>query len=288
MPAPLSTVRTPRSSLRAVAALTASLALLGAACAKKPASIRVSPTKIALYGVKRSTPLTAEVLDKKGRPMPGVKVSWESGKSSVATVDDNGAVKSVGAGKTVVTASVADPALSATCAVEVVDVASITISPSRMTVAGPKGTTVAFKAEVKNSKGNVIEVKPSWVSSDPKVATVDKDGNVASVSEGRATVTASLGEVSGAVDMRTTFREIGSFEALPLTVILKVGEQARISATAKDPAGVVIEDAAAVWASSDPKVATCVNGVVTAVAPGNATIKVQCGPKTAEVSVLVS
>jgi len=37
-----------------------------AACSRKPASIRISPRKIVLYGIERSQRLTAQLLDAKG------------------------------------------------------------------------------------------------------------------------------------------------------------------------------------------------------------------------------
>ena len=60
------------------------------------------------------------------------------------------------------------------------DVSSLTVSPSRMTLVGPAGTKMQLLAEIKDGKGNLSPLKPKWVSGDPKIATVDAEGVVTS------------------------------------------------------------------------------------------------------------
>jgi len=266
--------------------LVASL-LTVAACGQKPASLSITPGKLTLYGTKKTAGLTTTVLDKKGNVMQGLDPQWESSKPKVASVE-SGVVRALGPGKTAITARLDKPPLSATCNVEVIDVASILLSPTRMTFAAAKGAKLPLKPEVRDSAGKVVPLEPQWTSSDPKVATVDPAGVVTSVSEGKATITAQLGDYGASTELRVLFREIDTFSASPLTMLLKVGESQRITPQAKDAAGGNIEDPAAVWTSSDPKTASCVNGAVTGIAKGTATVKVQCGTHMAEVSVLVN
>ncbi len=265
---------------------TVLLPLLLGGCGQKPAEVRLSPLKGTIYGLGRPLYLKADVVDKKGEPVAGRQATYSSGNAKVATVDPNGVVKAVGPGK--VTISAEHEGLKATCAIEVVDVSSIKIEPPRTTLAGPKGSSTVFTVTLKNQKGDVVDLKPKWESSDPKVATVDAAGRVTSVAEGRTTVNALLGDVSGSADLRVVFREIASFEASPLTLIVRVGETQTVSIVAKDPSGAPIENAAALWTTSDPKVASCSNGVVTGLTPGTSTIRAVCGPKSAEVSVIVN
>ncbi len=273
-------------SARRVLAFATVFALLGVACAKKPASVRVNPAKQTIYGLKRTKSVAAEVLDKNGQAIPGVPVEWDSSKPAVATVDRTGSLKTVAAGRAVVTAK-AGP-LSGSGTVDVVDAVSIAVSPARITLAGPQGTSASLSHEVKDSAGKTLDSKPTWSSSDGRVVTVDQNGVLKSVKEGKATITAALGDLGGGVDVAVTFREIGVVELAPATLILAKGESQSVHASARDTRGVTVEDAAIGWSSSDPSVATCYNGMVTGRGTGTATIRATCGSKSAELSVFVN
>jgi uncharacterized protein YjdB len=273
--------------VRASARLALCAALvLSAACAKKPKEIRIAPAKATIYGTKKSILLTGDVLDKEGQPIPGLVVAWTSAKPTIASVEKTGTVKSVSAGKVAITARL--DTLSANAIIEVVDVGGITMTPVRMTLAGPKSTKSAVQVEVKDSKGKPLALKTSFASSNPRVVTIDNAGVLTSVGEGKTTVTATLGDFAAASDVAVTFRDIASFELAPLTVILKTGESQVLRATARDAQGNAIEDAAVIWSSSEPGTASVYNGMVTGKVPGSSTVKAICGPKSAEVSVLVN
>ena len=269
----------------AVALALASLAL--ASCRPKPSEIRVTPAKVTLYGPGRSQSLKYEVYDKKGIPLAGMTASWASDKPSVATIDANGLVRSVTPGRAVMTASFQN--LTSSAAVEVVDVASLTVSPNRMTLVGAAGSKMTLSAEIKDAKGNPSSLKPKWVSGDPNVAAVDADGVVTSAAEGRTTIIASLGsDLNSGCDVKVMHREIAAFELTPVTLILKIGETQKMTATIRDATGVLIEDAALVWTTSDPKTATVSNGGVTGITRGTARISVATSSKTLNADVVVN
>ena len=270
---------------KAVALALASLAL--ASCRPKPSEIRVTPAKVTLYGTGRSQSLKYEVHDKKGIPMAGMAASWTYDKPSVATIDANGLVRSVAPGRAVMTATFQN--LTSSAAVEVVDVASLTVSPNRMTLVGAAGSKMTLSAEIKDTKGNPSSLKPKWVSGDPNVAAVDADGVVTSAAEGRTTIIASLGsDLNSACDVKVMHREIAAFELSPVTLILKIGETQKMTATIRDATGVLIEDAALVWTTSDPKTATVSNGGVTGITRGTARISVATSSKTLNADVVVN
>jgi uncharacterized protein YjdB len=276
---------------RNVVALRGAVVALGAAlalgCKAKPAEVRVTPAKLTFYGPGRTQTVKFEVVDKKGRPLPGVPVVWTSDKPKTASVDANGLVRSLAPGRAILTAA-AQTAIG-TASVEVVDVASITVSPSRMTLVGPPGTKMALMLEIKDAKGNVVTLKPKWMAGDTKVANVDANGVVTSSGEGRTTIIASLGnDQSSASDVRVLHREISTFEITPLTLILRVGETQRINATVRDASGTAIEDAALAWTSSEPKVASVSNGAVTGLARGTAVITVATSSRTLTATAIVN
>ncbi|MEO8585316.1 MAG: Ig-like domain-containing protein [Acidobacteriota bacterium] len=269
----------------ATALVLASLAL--GACSPKPAEVRVTPAKATLFGPGRTQSLKYDVFDRKGNPMPGLTATWTSDKPKVASVDPNGLVRSLAPGRAVVTATF--QSLSSSASVEVIDVASLTVSPARMTLVGAPGTKMTLVAAVRDSKGNLSQLKLKWTSGDPKVATVDTDGIVVAGAEGHTTVIASLGnDVSAACDVKVLHREIGAFELTPLTLILRVGETQKMTATIRDVNGLAIEDVALAWTSSDPRTATVANGAVTGVTRGTARISVATSTKTLGADVLVN
>jgi uncharacterized protein YjdB len=277
------TLRFPRPA--PAAALLATVLL--SACGQKPAEVRVTPAKVQIFGKDRRASVMADVVDKSGKRIPDQKLTWESSDPKVATVEPPGIVRSTGAGRARITARLG--ALSGAATVDVVDAASMTMVPARVTLVGPVGTTMTLVAEIRDSKGQPVEAKPKWATSDPKVVQVTESGLVASAGEGRAAVTASLGnDVSAACEIRVLFREIASFEIAPLTLLLKTGDTQRINALVRDTSGALIENPALVWTSSDPKVASVSGGVVKAESPGTAVISVTAGERSLRATVLVS
>lgn len=257
-----------------------------ASCARKPKEIRVTPARTTLYGLKRTFVMGATVTDTKGKEIPGPALTWQTDRAKVATIDKNGVVTAVGPGRTAVIATYQN--LTGKAALEVVDVASILVSPLRMTLAGPPGTKGTFRSEAKSSKGEVVSAQAKWVSSDTKVATVDAHGVVTSVAPGRSTITASLGDVANSADLQVVTRPVAQFDANPKTMILRVGDTQTITPTALDDSGKEIPDPAVDWVSSDPNTAKVADGRVTGVARGTATVRATSGTRTAEVSVLVN
>jgi uncharacterized protein YjdB len=269
-------------------ALVLSLSVLAvAACRPKPFEVRVTPAKVTLYGPNRTQSLKYDICDKKGNPMPGLTAAWVADKPNVATIDTNGVVRSLAPGRAIMTATFQN--LSSSAVVEVMDVSTLTVSPSRMTLVGPAGTRMPLLAEIKDGKGNPSPLKPKWSSGDPKIATVDEQGVVTAAAEGHTMVIASLGnDVSSACDVKVLHRAIAAFELTPVTLILKVGETQRITATIRDATGIPIEDAALSWTSSDPRTATVSNGAVTGVARGTTVISAATSSQTLTAEAIVN
>ncbi|MFI5182542.1 MAG: Ig-like domain-containing protein [Thermoanaerobaculia bacterium] len=275
-----------RAPRRGVTALLL-LGLFVSACKSKPVEVRVTPLKIQLFGKDRRASVKADILDKKGNPVPDQNVTWESTNPKVASVEPSGIIKTVGPGRAQIVAKLGP--LSGAATIEVVDVSAMTLIPGRATLVGPAGTTFTLLADCRDAKGQPVTVKPKWLSSDPKVVQVTDTGLVASVAEGKAIVTATLGtDFSAGSELRVLFKDIASFEIAPLTLILKTGDTQRINPGLKDTSGTIVEDPALVWTTSDPKVASVMNGLVRAEGPGTATITVAAGTRSRSATVLVN
>lgn len=128
------------------------------------------------------------------------KVSWISSDESIATVT-NGYVRALKEG-TVTIKAIADT-VEATCEIEVmakggqeeVKVTSITVSSTNGKNEAHVGETLQLQATVKPDDATNKGV--TWSSDDKAVATVDANGLVKGVKEGKATITATAKDGSG-------------------------------------------------------------------------------------------
>ena len=276
--------------MRVIGPLRAVLCLLlagASACARKPASIQVSPRKVLLYGIERSQRLTAQLRDSKGQPIEVGPVTWTSSKSDVAAVDESGRVVAKGEGKAKVTATLG--AISTDVPVEVVDAASIEIVPGGAVLVGPVGTTLSLAGTVKSSKNQPVPLHPTWKSSDQKVVEVAPDGTLTSVGNGTATVTAQLGDLQGAAEIKVMVRDVARLEVRPATALVRVGDSQKFEIVAFGPDGVRLESAIARFHSSNPAVATIDGaGVASGIAAGTATIHADLAGQAAEATLIVN
>lgn len=260
--------------------------LCAAACSNKPASIDISPKKLKIYGLEHGQRLSARVLDKKGRPMEHLNPSWSASNDVVAT-EEGGRVVAKKAGKSRVKATFGG--LSAEVPVEVVDVATIEITPPMLSLTGPAGTAVPLSYAVKDSKQASVDMKPVWTSSNPKVATISEDAVVTSVAAGSTTIVGKIGDLQGGCDVVVSLKPISRVEIRPATALGRVGETQRFEVTAFGPDGIAIPEVAAVFKSSDPAVASIDGaGVATGRKPGAAKIRVELAGQRAEATLLVN
>ena len=130
-------------------------------------------------------------------------VTWKSSNINVATVSQNGVVKAIDAGTTIITAT-AD-GVSATCTVKV-EIPVIDVSLSSGFELMYIGDTLKLVATA--NPGDATHRNVTWESSDASVATVSSDGTVEAVEIGEAVITAGIdgksAECSIRVDMRPT------------------------------------------------------------------------------------
>lgn len=135
------------------------------------------------------------------------------------------------------------------------------------------------------------DVELAWTSSDDKIATVDKDGNVKAVAEGTATLTVTATQGSGdsavtkTATVDVTVIKDGGTDPEPEKPVVLTGVKAsvkkadlKVGETTKATAKITPEKAENVtfaWASSDKKVATVdADGNVKAVGKGTAKLTV--------------
>jgi uncharacterized protein YjdB len=154
----------------------------------------------------------------------------------------------------------------------------VIITPSEITL-GFIGATGQLNAAVTLSDGTAAAgFSVSWTSVAPGVATVDANGAVTAVSEGTATVIATVLNLADTATVQVT-RIPTELSVTPDSVLLvTVGATAAFTATVADGGGQSLPSSTVTWQSNDASVATVdATGVVTAVADGVTTIRASAG-----------
>lgn len=209
-------------------------------------------------------------------------VQWTSSDNSVASVDQNGTITAVSGGKATITASAGG--VSASCSVNVnVPVTSIRLSSIILTL--EKGQFAVLTATV--SPEDAMDKSVQWNSDDPSVATVDQNGRVTAINDGRAKITASAGGLTASCTVICISIPVTAVILNKTSLSLAKGSSETLTATVSPHDAT---DNTVKWSSDNPSVATVdQSGRVTAVNSGNATITASAGDvsATCEVSVFI-
>lgn len=140
---------------------------------------------------------------------------WKSSNPSVATVDKNGVVKAVADGTTVITLEVGDGSAYTSQGVKVtvgnVPDMHVVLGTSKSNTFSTYQMEIGTKVDL-NFYGvtdwSTGRYSTTWVSSDSKVATVDKMGVVTPVSAGKTTVTIAITNKATGVSLNVVPVEI--------------------------------------------------------------------------------
>ncbi|WP_294497639.1 Ig-like domain-containing protein [uncultured Gemmiger sp.] len=207
----------------------------------------------------------------------GVTVECSSGDETVVTVDQTGILTAVAPGQTTVTIQCSALGYTAQVAVQVLQpAAGLTVTPQ---LALQPGETASLDPAVQNADtADLI-----YTVENPAVAAVDAGGNVTALAEGSTRITAALpGSTLTAVCTVTVGSPVTEVQLSRPDARLTVGERLTLAAAVNPEAAAPVE-----WQSSDPAVARVDGGVVTALAPGQATITAGADGLTAACTVTV-
>ena len=218
--------------------------------------ITVSDTRIALYPNKTKQ-LKASVTP---ADADNPNVVWESNDDEVATVSETGLVTAKMPGTATITVKSVDGEYTATCTVTVgKHVSSIILSDTELTM--PTGTSETLYATVMPLAA--FNKTVTWVSTNPKVATVDENGNVKAIKAGTTTIIAYCedGDVTASCIVTVTNSATG-IEMSESDVYIARNSQKQLNATVKPDTA---ENKNITWESKYPEIATVdSNGLVTA------------------------
>ena len=122
------------------------------------------------------------------------EIKWESSNSEIVSVNQDGKITANSTGvvkgngtATITARSVDNPDIYKQCIVTVTPVKVESLSISDKTLTLKEGKEYQLKATI--NPENATDKKVTWDSSNKKVATVDKDGNIKAIKEGTTTIT---------------------------------------------------------------------------------------------------
>ena len=241
-------------------------------------TVSISPGVDTLQSAGATLRMEAEVRNPGGSLTSDQKASWAALDPSIATVDRSGLVTGRSQGIARITATAKGAVDTATVVVGQLSsdaIADVRISPDNSTLA--VGDELRLVAEALSSNGVVIPgVKFAWSSSSADVATVDRDGQVKSLSEGEISITAAVdasptssnsstsmsasGQGNGkkaSAAVRVRARGQFTITVAPETKTLTaIGDEVQLSARVRDGKGNVVSDASVSWTSLDPDIAS--------------------------------
>ena len=218
-------------------------------------------------------------------------VSYVSDNPNVVSVSEDGVAQAVGLGTAQITATSGN--VSCTYVITTQPDSSMIATEMDITLASSTiavgDTTSLSLAVLPTSAANYIDVTLS--SLDPSVATVNNFGKVTGVAPGKATITATSGDVSCSATITVVAAAsstTGATQSISLNtnyVVLKPGSSKTITGTVSPSSS----SQALTFTSQDKSIATVsANGVITGVSTGATAVIVSNGTVSSSVTVIVN
>ena len=207
-------------------------------------------------------------------------LSWTSSNTGVVKVDSTGKLTVVATGSATITVKSSN-GKSATCDVTVV-ASTIKVSPTSLNITvGDSATLVGTVTP------DYADKSITWSSSNTSVATVS-NGKVTGVSAGTCTISATNKyNVKTTVSVTVKAKQVIAVKSVTLdksNLSISVDDKVKLNATI-NPSNAT--NKTITWSSSNNNVAKVVNGEVTGIAPGYATITAKVDGKSATCGVSV-
>jgi hypothetical protein len=215
------------------------------------------------------------------------EVAWSSSSASVASVSNasgsEGLARGLAVGSTIITASLDGQSDTVTLTVTNAVLTGISVTPANQTI--PKATTLQFSATGTFSDGSTQDLTPFviWTSSNPAVASISfasgSEGLARGLSGGNATISASMGGMSGSTQLTVTNAALVSIAVAPVAPRLPVSYRRTFTATGTFSDGSTLDLSTQVaWVSSNPHAAVISNaagsnGQATGLSAGTSTIR---------------
>ncbi|QDS35523.1 Ig domain-containing protein [Brevibacillus brevis] len=210
------------------------------------------------------------------------KVVWSSSAPNVASVRQ-GLITGVSTGAATVTATYGTRTVNISVSVGVMQ--TLTVDKKKIVLGNGKSETVKLTAAYADGTNKDVTDTATWSTASAAVAEV-MNGKITATGSGKTTITGTFDGKS--VTIAVEVDQATNLSVDPRLLILNVNESKEIKLTATDSAGNsdnVTNDAE--WSSTAVKVADVVNGRVTGLSNGRATITAKYGGKSISIPVEV-
>ncbi len=258
-----------------------------------PVSVTITRRPAHSLAVGATSALSAESRDGNGKMVGSERISWSSTDSTVLTVDSAGVVQALAPGRAQIVAAAGGHRDSAGIVVRSAPRPAVLPQLASLSIASSAplqvGDTLTLALSGQDESGKPIPgVRATWSSSDPSIASVEQSsGLIRARAPGGTLIIARSGGESAISSVSVAPAPVASVDvsgARPL----KVGDTLDLRAAPQDQRGAELSGHAAVWASSNPDVASVdSSGVVVALAAGTADISASVDGKAGKVRVTV-
>jgi|SRR5687768_8799044 len=266
------------------------------------AKLVATPATLTLQ-TGQSVPLTVTAYDSSGAVIPDANVRVSAPRRSARYAE--GKLTAIAVGRFNVTASSVPVPPNAAVTLEIpVTITWAALKRIQIIAEQPQlhtGVTVVHRARgFHEDSTERLAMTPTWRSSNPAVAKVDRFGNVTGVAPGAVTITAETEGVRAAKQYTVTTNPVASIELGLGDSQIRTGDVIHLKATARRANGTPVNDAALTWSYTyTPDDSIAPNGFpggggivqfgrFVANYPGRYTILAQYGPASARTTIQVA
>ena len=229
-------------------------------------------------------------------------VTWSSSDTTVATISNasgsNGLATSTGQGTATISAALGAISGSTGLTVTPAALVSIAVVPANSSIANGTSQQFAATGTYTDNSTQPLTTSVTWSSSATTVAAISNaagsNGLATSVSQGPATITATLGTISGSTNLTVTAATLVSIAITPSSPSIadRTTQQFTATGTYTDNSTQNLT-ASVAWASSDTTIASISNaagssGLATAAGVGVTSITAALGTFTAPAATLTA
>lgn len=218
------------------------------------------------------------------------EIDWSSTDPDIISVaGDPPTLTGIGPGSARIRAAVRGAPVTADIGVTVIEAKPCTLELSPTSLRLEVGERLAIEATPHDRRGAALDDQVEWTAAGSDLVDVTVDGIVTGRSEGRAELTARVGDVHRIVQVTVVPARVASVLLNPAQAALTIGDSVQIDAMPCDGRGAGLTGRSVTWVSKTPHVASvAADGTVTAWAEGRAEVAASCEGATGVAAIRVT